>query len=286
MTLNEAHLFLKEKLNAVYEPREASNIANMVIENISGLTRTNRLIDIGLTLNDEQTQKMNSFIERLIKNEPIQYVLEECWFANMKFWVNKHVLIPRPETEELVDWMVKEHLKENNYMKILDIGTGSGCIPISIQKKLTNAEVWTCDVSEQALEVAKLNAAKLDTKKIIFQQLDFLDPAQREALPNFDIIVSNPPYIPAKDKTEMHANVLDFEPELALFVPDNNPLVFYEAIAEFGISNLNEAGMIYVEIHESLGTAVVQLFQSKTYKAVELRKDLQGRDRMVKVINK
>ncbi len=284
MTLNEAYLLLKKQLQLVYEPREAANIANWVLENLSGMTRSDRLMDIGIALPHDKITKLYSHIERLLQHEPVQYVLEECWFAEMKLFVNEHVLIPRPETEELVDWIFKDHQANKNNLSILDIGCGSGCIPIYLQKKIANAGVWTCDVSESALEVAKENAKQLDAEKIKFLQLDFLNEAERDQLPLFDIIVSNPPYIPVKDKAGMYANVLQFEPGLALFVPDNDSLVFYEAIASFGKEKLNKGGMVYVEIHENLGDEVVNLFKSKNYGNVELKKDFQGRDRMVKAV--
>jgi release factor glutamine methyltransferase len=286
MTLQDAYLLTKNQLATVYDKDEAVNIANWIIENLTGMTRSDRLMDIGITLTIEQSSKLSNHIERLLQHEPVQYVLEECWFAGMKFNVNKHVLIPRPETEELVDWIIKDQSDLNTRLKILDIGTGSGCIPVSLQIKLPKAEVWSCDISVKAIEVATENASLLDAEKIIFQQLDFLDPEQTKDLPAFDIIVSNPPYIPEKDSAQMHANVLKYEPSLALFVPDNDPLVFYDAIAKFGTTHLHNAGCIYFEIHESLGKEVVDLLEKYQYSDIELKKDLQGKDRMVKAVFK
>ncbi len=284
MTLNQANLFLKEQLKTVYEPSEASNIANWVMEYLTGKSRPERLIDNGLDLPNKIVEKLHHITNRLLQQEPVQYVLNECWFAGMKFKVNEQVLIPRPETEELVDWIIKDYSAINNPIKILDIGTGSGCIPIALQKKLNHAKVWTCDISEQAIEVAKENAKQLEAGNIHFMQLDFLNKDAIKNLPLFDIISSNPPYIPEKDRFEMHPNVLKYEPSLALFVPDNDPLVFYDAIARFGTEHLNKGGRIYFEIHENLGKEVVDLLKKFQYSDIELKKDLQGKDRMVKAV--
>ena len=173
--------------------------------------------------------------------------------------------------------------KENSSGMILDIGTGSGCIPVSLKNKLALADIHACDISSGALSVAQKNAIE-NKADIQFHQIDFLDPDQRKSLPVFDVIVSNPPYIPQKDKQEMHKNVLNHEPHIALFVADNDPLIFYRAIAEFASDHLKKDGAIYVEIHESLGTDVVRLFIESGFTKTILRKDLQERDRMVKAM--
>jgi len=165
------------------------------------------------------------------------------------------------------------------------VGTGSGCIAIALKNKIPNAEIWGCDVSVEALNVARMNADALNAT-IDFVPLDFLDPDQRKQLPHVDIIVSNPPYVPQSDKNEMKKNVLEFEPATALFVPDNDSLVFYNAIADFGKEKLNGNGNIYVEIHENLGEQVKNLFKLKGYSFAELRKDIQGKDRMIKISSK
>jgi len=200
----------------------------------------------------------------------------------MKFYVDKNVLIPRPETEELVDWLVKDSKSELKHFRILDVGTGSGCIAITLKKKLPDVEMWACDISDGALTVARMNADKFETA-IDFVGLDFLNAAERKQLPKFDIIISNPPYVPQKDKDPMKKNVLDFEPHLALFVADENPLIFYDAIADFSKKHLNPAGHIYLEIHEELGDGVKKIFEDEKFGSVEIRKDLQGKNRMVKV---
>jgi release factor glutamine methyltransferase len=175
-----------------------------------------------------------------------------------------------------------EILSPDFNFRILDIGSGSGCIPIALKKKLQRAEVWSCDVSEAALQVAKKNAETLNAE-VHFLLLDFLNEEKRKQLPSFDIIISNPPYVPEKDKEQMQPNVLKYEPHTALFVPDNDTLVFYKAIAEFGKDHLNPGGTIYAEIHENLGEAISILFNSKDYET-EIKKDMQGKERMMKAI--
>jgi len=276
-------MHLNNNLKKIYSNRESEIIADWTIENITGKTKTEWIINKEKKLNTAQEERLDECLQRLLNNEPVQYILNEVWFCGMKFYVDKNVLIPRPETEELIEWIIAEIKNQKSKIKnIFDVGTGSGCIAISLKKKLLNTKIWACDISKEALLVSKKNAVDIDSS-VKFIQLDFLDVAQRKQLLNFDIIVSNPPYVVEKEKEQMEANVLKYEPASALFVPDNDPLIFYKAVADFGKENLNPNGVIYVEIHESLGYEVIQLFQSKGYTA-ELRKDLQGKDRMVKAI--
>jgi release factor glutamine methyltransferase len=234
--------------------------------------------------------------QRLMQHEPVQYVLQEAWFGGLKLYVNNQVLIPRPETEELVDWIINDvkasgkNVFQNNMaeadettsLKIMDIGTGSGCIALALKKAMPKAEVWGCDASDGALTVARRNGAALDIR-VDFVGVDFLNAAQRKQLPTIDIIVSNPPYIPLKDKEKMNPNVVGYEPHQALFVPDDNALIFYEAIASFAKEHLYENGCIYVEIQEDLSEEVVQLFTAYGFQNIVLKKDMQGKDRMVKI---
>ncbi|MBK5270374.1 MAG: peptide chain release factor N(5)-glutamine methyltransferase, partial [Bacteroidia bacterium] len=207
--------------------------------------------------------------------------LNEAWFCGFKFYIDNNVLIPRPETEELVEWIITNCKFPIGQLSILDIGSGSGCIPIALKRKLRKAEVWSCDISNEALNVARQNANNLGGD-VNFFQTDFLNKDLWEELPSYDIIVSNPPYIPEKGKEEMQPNVLMYEPQVALFVPDNDALLFYKAIADFAKKHLNRNGSIYMEIHESHGKEVAQLFQSKNY-FTEIKKDMQGKERMLKV---
>ncbi|HTD93559.1 MAG TPA: HemK/PrmC family methyltransferase, partial [Chitinophagaceae bacterium] len=206
--------------------------------------------------------------------------LNESWFCGFRFYVDENVLIPRPETEELVEWIITDCRFPIAELSILDIGSGSGCIPISLKRRLGKANVTGCDKSPAALGVARRNAESLGVQ-VGFSELDFLSPQDRAVLPSCDIIVSNPPYIPEKDRENMPVNVKDHEPAMALFVPSGDPLVFYKAISAFGKEHLQKNGKIYVEINESLGKEVIALFELLGYKT-QLKQDMQGKDRMVK----
>ncbi len=296
MKMNSAEQWLRQQLQTVYEGQEAGNIANMVLEHLTGLSRLERLTKKEEPLNVHQLHHLTEIAQRLSHNEPVQYILGKTWFAGMKLYVDKAVLIPRPETEELVEWIVndvkqkglnvfnkeKTGADETTQLKILDVGTGSGCIALALKKQIAKAEVWGCDISEEALNVARRNGSELNIR-VDFQGINFLDEAQQKFLPTVDIIVSNPPYISLQEKETMNANVVNHEPHIALFVPDNNALVFYEALAQFGKKRLHNNGVIYAEMHEGMGNDVVQLFTNEGYDNVELKKDMQGKDRMVKV---
>ena len=281
MTIQSAQQEVLVQLKLLYDDREAANITDWVMEHITGKKRIDRLMDKQASLSEIQLSCLQSILAELATHKPIQYVLGEAWFAGMKFYVNEAVLIPRPETEELVDWT--EHIIKNEKLKIknlLDIGTGSGCIPISLKKKLPQIAVTSIDVSGEALKVAGQNAETLNAE-INFLQLDFLNEANWDQLPVFDLIVSNPPYIKQSEEANMSKNVLAFEPSLALFVPDEDALLFYRKIALFAKSHLSKQGFIFLEINEALGKEVTRLLESSGYE-VELRKDMQGRDRMIK----
>lgn len=210
--------------------------------------------------------------------------MHEAWFAGMQFYVDENVLIPRPETEELVAWIVQEHktLHLQN-VKILDIGTGSGCIPIALKKQLPTCDIHAADISKGALSTAQKNASTLHAA-ITFHEVDILDETSRNRLSKFDVVVSNPPYIKQSEEAAMHYNVLKYEPHLALFVPDEDALLFYKAIADFGLQHLTAGGKLFFEINEMLGASVKALLKQKGYSNVEIRKDMQGKDRMVKAI--
>jgi len=309
MTLSEAQLTTRSALLSYYDTREAAQISDWVLEHVSGKKRIDRLIDKEALLTADQESHLVQILAELRSHRPIQYVLGEAWFAGMKFFVNEAVLIPRPETEELVEWIVNDTLNaerltrnaeqgtenqeqrtpnteqgisniEQKTKKILDIGTGSGCIPIALAKKLPGWSVTTIDVSEAALKVARKNAIDLQAD-VLFQQTDFLDELQWPRLPVVDLIVSNPPYIKVAEQDNIARHVLDFEPSLALFVPDDDALLFYRKIALFGKTHLHEGGVVFVEINEALGKETVALFEQQGY-TVTLRKDLQGKDRMIK----
>lgn len=280
MTLKEATFSLLNQLRTLYSEGEADAITDLVMENLTGSKKVERMLYKNSPITNAEEDQLKKFTERLMQHEPVQYVLNEAWFCGMKFYVDRNVLIPRPETEELVEWIISNCKFPLDQLKILDIGSGSGCIPVALKRRLRKAELWSCDSSKAALQVAQRNASTLGAE-VNFRELDFLNTIQREQLPSFDIIVSNPPYIPENNKAQMQPNVLNYEPATALFVPDTDALVFYRAIAAFGKSHLTTDGTIYTEIHEDLGKAACDLFTSSGYRT-ELKKDMQGKDRMLK----
>jgi len=276
MNLLEAHNIVLAKLINLYEEREASNIATILTEHITGFNRTERLINKKTTVTALQEAKFNEAINRLLLHEPIQYIVSIAWFYKYPFYVNKNVLIPRPETEELVNYVIKEKANTNPF--ILDIGTGSGCIAICLKKSM-DATVTGIDVSNEALLVAKKNATDLDAE-IEFKQLNFLDNTQWDNIGMFDIIVSNPPYIKYHEQVDMRKNVLNYEPHLALFVENDDPLIFYRLIALFGKKHLHKNGSIWLEINETLGLETMSLMAEYGYQT-NIIKDMQGKDRIL-----
>jgi release factor glutamine methyltransferase len=278
MTIKQAIRSVKNKLLDLYDESEALNIANWVVEYLTGYDKSMHAHAAMLEMNHRQEEDLQAVTERLLKHEPVQYVLNESWFYDMKFYVNEHILIPRPETEELVHWIFSGHAHGES--KILDIGTGSGCIAITLKHKIPNSHVVAIDFSKDALDVARKNAIEKKTT-IEFEEMDFLDQDSWNSLPVFDIIVSNPPYVRTKEKDTMQPNVLAYEPSTALFVPDDDALVFYRAIAEFGLTHLEETGKIFCEINEHLAAETQQVFEEKGFN-VEVKKDMQGKERMIK----
>jgi len=296
MKIAEAEAQLRRRLETIYPPSESAAMAALVLESVTGLERSALLLARQTPLEETQEKRLGDISARLLNEEPVQYVLGASWFAGMQLYVDPSVLIPRPETEELVDWIVQDvkssgldvfrrnttDADQTTLLKILDVGTGSGCIALALKKQMPLAEVWGCDLSEKALNVARRNGSSLNIR-VDFQGIDFLDEAQQPLLPSVDILVSNPPYIPERDKDTMNGNVLRYEPHLALFVPDQDALLFYRAIACFGHRRLHDSGTIYLEIHENLGAEVKELFLQEGYKHVEIRMDMQGKERMVRV---
>jgi release factor glutamine methyltransferase len=271
------------QLYEMYDDREAANIADLVIENITGFKKVDRLINKQFSLNEEQLQLLENYTNKLLKHEPVQYVLHEAWFAGTKLYVDENVLIPRPETEELVKWIIDDSALRtgDSPLTILDIGTGSGCIPIALKKKLPSVEMHAIDISAGALNIARQNASTQQTE-INFHLLDILDKTSWKQLRKFDIIVSNPPYVKQSEAKSMQQNVLKYEPHLALFVEDEDALKFYKAIAEFGSTHLYLNGNLFFEIHETLAKEVSALLHEYNYSEIELRNDLQNKHRMIK----
>jgi release factor glutamine methyltransferase len=282
MTIAQAYFEFTEKLKTIYEDREADNISDWVFENVTGLKRWERRENNNKELDKIHFKKIGSYLDELLQHKPVQYVLNEAWFYKMKFFVNEHVLIPRPETEELIEWVVSDFKKEKDSRStdIIDIGTGSGCIPIALKKELPGANITAIDVSEKALSVAKKNAENLKAT-INFLGVNFLNENAWKPLQVYDTIVSNPPYIPIDEKKILAKNVTEFEPQIALFVENNDPFIFYKKIVEFSKTHLNPAGKIYVEVHEEYAKEVKIIFENAGFIS-EIHKDIFGKERMVK----
>ena len=279
MMLKELYRNFLLQLQKIYSLSEATNITDWVFEKKASLKRSDILKNPDKVITQAADKLIQEALQELLVHKPVQYVLGEAWFYHMKLKVNEHVLIPRPETEELVEQLIKDRKSKLTDPAILDIGTGSGCIPIAIKKHLPAAVITSIDVSEKAIALAKENAA-LHNAHIHFAQLDFLDKSKRNGLQMFDIIISNPPYIPLNEKERLDRNVTAFEPHLALFVPDDSPLIFYQEIALFGKNNLLPNGKIYLETHEDLAKEVAALFM-KDYQTVMIKRDIYGNERMV-----
>lgn len=265
-----------QSLCEIYDENEAASISFLLFSELLSIDKMSRLTNPNLTLSSDQLKIYQAALKRLLQKEPLQHITGKTHFYGFDFFVSKNTLIPRPETEELVDLIIKENTEA--HLKILDIGTGSGCIPISLALYLQNASVTSIDISDDALTIAQQNAHTLDAT-VQFRKLDILN----EDWPSseLDIVVSNPPYIPMGEKAAMDKNVVDYEPELALFVPDHDPLLFYRAISEGAIKHLRTKGKLYFEIHHAFGKETVLLLERIGFTEVRLLQDLQGKDRFV-----
>ena len=278
MTYREAEQRLASDLQLIYSNRESGQLASWVMEKITGLQRVDRLLQKNHPLTAEQKEHWVAINARMLQHEPIQYVLNEAPFMGLLLEVNQHTLIPRPETEELVSWVLEDHPEKN--LRVLDAGTGSGCIAMALKQQQLSWEITAGDLSLEALQVAAKNAARYQFH-IHFAEMDMLNPQDPGWGGKYQVIVSNPPYIPHKDKVSMEAHVTAYEPSTALFVPDENPLLFYKALVTAAPLHLEKGGWLYIEINEGLGDATLQLFQNVEWQA-ELRKDFQGNNRMIR----
>lgn len=274
----EAHSYICQQLTSLYELSEAVAIADLALQSILSVSKLEVLMGRASDLSVDQQNSVRSIALRLKNGEPIQYILGETEFFGHLFKVGAGVLIPRPETEELVDWICTSHRQFSG--KLLDIGCGSGCIAVSLASAFSNANVTAVDVSDFALRYTAQNA-DLNNVTINILQEDILNPSPVLSNERFDIIVSNPPYVLASEKQLMHKNVLDNEPHLALFVDDTDSLLFYNVISDLAKSHLNLGGWLYFEINEQKGNETVEMLNNKGFVNIELRKDLNGKDRMV-----
>lgn len=280
ISYNQAYYDLRTQLQPLYDEGEATTLAHEALNHITDLDKLQRITEKNTLLTVQQMEQYNIIAQKLVAGMPWQYITGVSWFMGRQFRVNDQVLIPRPETEELVDW-----IKQDNHIRtaisILDIGTGSGCIPISLKLEMPGTEVTTCDISSGALRVATENAQDMQAA-VQFLQLDFLDEATWNELGTYDVIVSNPPYITEREKDSMHINVKNHEPSTALFVPDDDALVFYRKIADFGKEHLNAGGAIYCELNRDFAMATKEMFEIKGYSRVEVKEDMHGNLRMLK----
>lgn len=272
--------FLHE-LDSLYDKKEIESFFYLVLEKIHHIKRIDLALNPEMEMDKTQLKQWEAIVVELKKQKPIQYILGETEFYGLPFLVNENTLIPRPETEELVEWIIKstKHEVRDTKLKILDIGTGSGCIPISLKKNLPNAIITAIDVSQEALFTAKSNAQQ-NNVEVSFIQKNILETLDLEE--QFDVIVSNPPYVRNLEKAEIKPNVLEFEPHLALFVDDNDALLFYRKIGELARKNLSENGTLFFEINQYLGKETVALLDNLGFKNIELKKDIYGNNRMIK----
>lgn len=299
MTLKNFRTYFTDTLQEIYLKTEIDTFFFLLIEEKLNLQRVDTVMQPDFLIADANLSELKIILKRLQKEEPIQYILGNTEFYGLPFKVNKNTLIPRPETEELVEWIIREvtelqsnkvakldmdatsTMNEEKSISIIDIGTGTGCIPISLAKNLNNVKISAIDVSSEALIVAQQNAT-LNNVDISFLEMDILE--TKELPQKYNLIVSNPPYVRELEKVEISNNVLENEPHLALFVEDDNPLIFYSKIADLAKIHLKKEGLLFFEINQYLGKETVAMLKHKGFNSIKLKKDLFGNDRMVKAI--
>ena len=276
--MHPIYTYIRQTLAGVYPEEETAALAKWILTDVFCLSTTELYAGKDMNFSKNECDRLEDILSRLKRYEPLQYILGKVDFCGLPFEVAPGALIPRPETAELIDWIISDYTDKAG-VRILDVGTGSGCIPIVLGKKLKESNITSWHVSEKALDIARRNKL-LNQVDITLAQVDIFD----TALPDIhvDVLVSNPPYITEKERSGMERNVLDWEPELALFVPDSDPLLFYRRIAEVGCDILVSGGTLYYEINRAYGKETVQLLEGMGYQSVELRKDMFGNDRMIK----
>jgi release factor glutamine methyltransferase len=289
-TIKDVFLSFQHALETLYDAQETGSITLMVLEELTGMSRARIKAFPEDDVPADAIEKLIAILEELKTGKPVQYILGTTEFYGLNFLVNPAVLIPRPETEELVEWALRsvscgQLTAGNRQLSILDIGTGSGCIAISLKKNLPGAKVTAIDISTNALQTAKQNAV-INEVEVEFIEVDILQSQKLkvEGQKKFNIIISNPPYVTLEDKLQMHQNVTGFEPHTALFVPEHDPLIFYRAIAGFAAEQLEDNGLLFFEINENYGKETVELLSHKEFNNIELIKDMSGRDRMIKAV--
>ena len=268
------------ELSKIYSEEESMNMANWLLHSVAGIEKKDIILDPDSLVNDTIEAELFEKLGELMAHKPIQYVTGTAYFHDLELEVNPSVLIPRPETEELVQWVADDQRGKTG-LKILDIGTGSGCIILVLGKLLNDPDLTAVDISDGALQTGLRNAAKHGINAS-FKRVDILAKQEWNELGTYDLIVSNPPYVRESEKSGMQANVLHYEPAAALFVPDSDPLLFYRAIAKFSRQHLSKNGMLYLEINENLGKEVRLLLKDEGFSEIILRKDMQGKNRIVR----
>lgn len=279
MLLKEIRERFRDGLQDTYPNREIDSLFYILIAHYLGFPKTVLALEPDKTLNTEGEKLLLQALQALKENCPVQYITGSTFFMDMELKVTPAVLIPRPETEELLRWILESHTVDSHGFRVLDVGTGSGCLALGIKRHLPAAEVYAMDISVAALEVARANAGK-QALEILFKQDDISEPGV--PWPLFDLIISNPPYVPLSDRSQMMSHVKDSEPYLALFVPDADPLVMYRHLCHFGVSHLKKAGWIYLEIYEESGPEVAGLLKRYGFADIEQKKDIFGKDRFVR----
>ncbi len=277
--LNEIKKTLLKRLSEIYDEKEAAVMLNILIEDFFGLSKVQQALNPDYRLSESEMLKLHFSVKELLRHKPVQYITGKVNFAGLDLLVNENVLIPRPETEELVALIVNRE-KENPPETILDIGTGSGCIALALKKSFSGARITGIDISNKALDVAQKNAIK-NSLDVNFINLDITDESRWKETSRFDLIVSNPPYVTGNDKKTMKRNVLDYEPHNALFVPDNNPLIFYKAIINFAKKHLTSNGKLYFEINETFSNEIAKLLTLSGFEKVMEINDFNGKRRFV-----
>lgn len=279
-TIQSTINYIKKELQELYHVRETESMAYILLEYVLNYSKSQIQLNRSENISEDHFKQIDTYTQELKTSKPIQYILGETEFYDLTFKVNEHTLIPRQETEELVHAIINENQQKG--LHILDIGTGSGCIPISLAKNLTNAHVSSADISAKAIEKAKENAL-LNQVDISFYHRDILNWKNYD-WDQFDIIVSNPPYVTEAEKSKMEKNVLDHEPHTALFVSDHDPLIFYRTIAELALQYLKKNGKLYFEINESLGNEMLELLEKYKFENIRLMADINGKNRMVSAV--
>ena len=278
--LGELQALMKKELLGLYPDDELILVVRGIFSHLTGLSASEMVLAKDRKLSESEILFLQRAIKRMKKHEPLQYITGVAHFYGHEFKVSPSVLIPRPETEELVRWVLDDCDKDDDRIRMLDVGAGSGCIAISLKKAMPDAELWAIDISEEALQTARENALSLGAE-VNFIRIDILDENTRSGLPEFDVIISNPPYVTPADRELMHRNVTDHEPGLALFVDDDAPLIFYREIIDFSKDHLARGGRLYFECNESNANEVAALLKKGGFDDIELKRDMQGKERMV-----